>query len=169
MGIWRNQDGLYIKFGTDEGVVGAGGSYAEPGEGQDLILDVTINLATLNTATNTILSDNVRVPKGYLVKRVQLVTTVAATSGGAATLDFGVVRNDRTTEEDYNGFAAAVALASINASGKVVEMPVGGAGAGALVGTTLAATAAGGLLTAKANTAVFTAGQVRARVFLFKA
>lgn len=169
MGTWKNADGLYIKFGTDEGVVGTGGQYAHPDEGADHIVDIEIDLTKLTTSGQAILDDNVRFPKGYRVKRVQLVTTVAATSSGAATLDFGLIRADRSTEHDYDGFAAAIALSAINAVGKTVELGVGSTGAGALVGTELAATAAGAYPVAKAGTATFTAGKVRARVYLFKA
>ena len=166
---WKNADGLYIKFGTEEGQLGAGGAYAYPEEGQDHVVDVEIDLTKLSTSTQTILDDNVRIPKGYVVKKVQLYVTAAATSGGSATLDVGLVRADRTTEQDHDGLAAAVALTAVNAAGKQVDLGVGSTGAGALVGTTLPAAAASSYLVAKAGTAVFTGGKVRVRVSLFKA
>jgi len=163
MGTWNNNDGLYIRFGTDEGKTGRSGEFGSPLFGTR-VEEAIINLTDLNTSTNTVLDDNVRVPKNHRIEKVEIYVDVAATSGGSATLDIGLIKPDRTTEEDYDGIVAALALASLNAKGKVVRIDLGSAGAGALLSTELAP--AGTLLTAKADTAVFTAGKIRVRIYL---
>lgn len=165
MGTWMNNDGLYIKYGTDEGVIGKGGALAEGSAGQHVI-DVNITLSTLTT-TAAIVEDNVIVPKGYVITRVQLITTTAATSGGSATLDVGLMRLDRSTNIDDDGLIVAAALSTFNSVGETLDLVFGSTGAGALVGTVTDATYPS-YITASYNTAAFTAGVVKVRVFLQK-
>lgn len=169
MGSWLNNDGLYIEFGPDEVVVVDGGEYKAYGALHEVEID--IDLTDLATATESILSDTITIPNGARIERVRFSVETGATSGGSATLDFGLIDQDRTTELDYNGFVAALAVADISDTGAVIEfvsgtdsVPDGHAGVGALVGTTLSNT---GLLTAGANTAVFTAGVIKARIYWY--
>jgi hypothetical protein len=172
MGSWLNSDGLYVEYGPDEVTVVDGGEYNVLGSLHEV--EIEINLAGLATATESILSDTIQIPSGARIERVDLIVETAATSGGSATLDFGLIRLDRTTELDYNGFVAGIALAAMSDAGARISfvpgnaagdsVPPGPATGGALLGTTLSNT---GLLTAGANTAVFTAGRLKARVYWY--
>lgn len=166
MGTWLNSDGLYIKYGTDEGTVGVGGQFMAPKDGTDLVIEADLTLTSLVTSGYTIQSDHIRFPQDFRVKAVELYVETAATSGGAATLDIGLIRADRSTEHDNNGLVAALALTSIDAAGELVTLNVGSTGAGALIGTTLASTAKGAYLVAKVGTSVYTAGALKVRVVL---
>lgn len=165
MGKWLNQDGLYIKLGADEAasqdpLVQPAGDYNTGGNPLS-VSEVVIDLKDLSTSTQLVLNDVLNFPKNAFVEEVEVEVQVGATSGGSATLDVGLIRTDRTTELDYDGFVAAAAAATIDTAGKRLNLIKGSTGAGALIGT---ATANPGLFVAKAGTAVFTAGQVRVRV-----
>jgi hypothetical protein len=159
MGIWLNNDGLLLKFGVDEGTTTIAGEV--PTAGIHRQMEVRIDLTKLSTAAQLILSDTVFAAKNARVEEVEVEVETGATSGGAATLDFGVIRNDRVTELDFDGFVAAAALTTIDAAGKRLNLIRGSTGAGALIGTTLANP---GYLVAKAGTAVFTAGVLKVRL-----
>lgn len=170
MGSWLNSDGLYIEFGPDEVTVVDGGEYKAFGALHEV--EIEIALASLATATETILSDTITIPNGARIEKVVLVVETAATdAGGTATLDIGLIDQDRTTELDYNGFVAALALAEMSDAGAVITFvngsdstPAGESGDGALVGTTLSNT---GLITAGANTEVFTGGRLKCRIYWY--
>lgn len=156
---WNNNDGLYLKYGVDKTTAETAGDYKTFGPLREV--EVKIDLTTLTTSGQTILSDTVYFPK-MRVEEVTLEVQTAATSGGSATLDVGLVSSsDRSTEIDFDGFIAAQALAGINTAGKKITYINGTTSAGALIGTTLASV---GHLVAKAGTAVFTAGVVYVRV-----
>jgi hypothetical protein len=160
MGIpWMNPDGLFQKFGVDEAAISQAGEV--PAAGIHRLTEVRIDLTKLATATQLILADTVFAAKNARIEEVEVEVETGATSGGAATLDVGAVRNDRTTELDFDGFVAAAAVATIDTAGKRLNLIRGSTGAGALIGTTLANP---GYLVAKAGTAVFTAGVLKVRV-----
>lgn len=159
MGTWMNSDGLYIKLGTDEATTAKGGEYSTLGPKR--IDEVKITLTDLNTSTQVILLDYAAVPKNARIEEVEVEVETAATSGGSATLDVGLIRYDRTTELDYDGFVAAAAVATLNTAGKRLNLINGSTAAGALIGTTLANA---GYFVAKAGTAVFTAGVLKVRI-----
>lgn len=158
---WDNADGLRVYFpGTGTGVT-RGGEVNEAGRHwTEAVIDLTA-LPTVASGNQQIIAENVTIPSGALIEEVHVVTSKAATSGGAATLDIGLVDQDRSTEIDFNGLVAAAAKTTIDAVGETTVYRVGSAGAGALVGTRLTNT---GLLTANAGTADFTAGKVIVRV-----
>lgn len=160
---WINSDGLKVLFGTDRARASRGGEFAIDGEGQHCV-EVTIALTSLPTVAsgNTIIvADNVTIPNGALIEEVQIVNTKAATSGGSATLDVGLVDQDFSTEIDFDGLVAAAALATFNSIGEKSVLRVGSTGAGALMGTKITNT---GYIVAKAGTADFTAGVVKVRI-----
>jgi hypothetical protein len=159
MGSWFNNDGLLLKFGVDEGAATVAGEV--PTAGIHRQVEVRIDLTKLSTATQLILADTTFAAKNARIEEVEVEVESGATSGGAATLDFGIVRNDRTTELDFDGFVAAAALTTIDTAGKRLTLIRGSTGAGALIGTTLANP---GYFVAKAGTAVFTGGVLKARV-----
>lgn len=166
MPIWSNQDGLTIKTGRDEAVSGTTGQYGETFSGNH-VLETNLVLTTLNTATQTIVSDVIRFPKNFRLERVETYVETAATSGGASTLDFGFINPDRLTEFDYDGLIAGGTLASLNTSGKRTNYDVGSTGSGVLVGQ-LAPNIPGCYLVAKAGGAVFTGGVIKIRTIFHK-
>jgi hypothetical protein len=162
MGTWTNSDGLRILFGVDEAVTGSAGEYRT--DDRDRVVEVAFNLAPLGTAA-AIQDQFVTIPAGVRIARVELINETAATSGGSATLNVGLQRLDRTTELDYDGFIAAGALATLDAAGETVTYTEGTTAHGALIGTTLAFP---GYITADYDTAAFTAGRVRVRIYYYK-
>lgn len=164
---WFNSDGLYIKYGQEEGVVGTAGEFEDTLAGVRVI-EAVIDLTTLNTSSLLIVDDNVRFPKNHFLERAELYVDVAATSGGAATLDVGFVSTvDRSTAVAAAGAASAVALTAINAIGKVVRLQLGDTGAGTSAGLVVSTTTVSHIA-AKAGTAVFTAGKLRVRLYFRK-
>ena len=160
MGTWNNDDGLYIKFGTDEATAGIGGHVSTADDYQ--MVSVEVDLTTL-AATAGILDDNVWVPANARIDKVEVIVETAADSAGdAAVLNVGLIRKDRSTEIDYDGLVAAMVQGNIDAAGETQEVVIGHTYVGADVGTT---TANAGYITADYDTAAFTAGVVLIRVF----
>lgn len=165
---WYNNDGLYIKIGAEEGVAAKGGTYRTVAPLQ--ITEVKLDLTADATSTSAIVGSTggqagVFIPDGVFIEAVEVVAEVAATSGGSATLDIGLVRRDRTTAVDIDGLVAAMALTAIDATGERSYLTKGATGAGALVGSTLTN---GGYIVANRNVANFTAGKITIRVFWYK-
>lgn len=165
MGKWLNADGLYVKLGTDEGARTTGGMHRSPANGGDTVFEFEVLLTDLNTSTPTIVADNVVLPKNSQIISCEIINEVAATSGGSATLDVGLIRLDRSTEIDYNGIVAAAALSTFNSVGETNTIKFGSTGAGALMGALSDGTYPG-LFVCQAGTAVFTAGRVTIRVVI---
>jgi hypothetical protein len=159
MGIWYNNDGLRIKLGVDEARVTRGGEYASYGDFREY--EVVIGPLTALGTSEAIQAHGVLIPAGFFIESVDVIANVAATSGGSATLDVGLIRQNTTTAYDDDGLVAALALASINVAGERTVLTAGVTSAGALIGTALANT---GLITASYNTAAFTAGEVTVRI-----
>lgn len=167
MGTWMNSDGLYIKYGTSEGV-----STHKAGEFEDsvagmTILELTMDLSLL-TQTETILNDAVFIPANAFIAWVETVAIVGAATGTA--IDVGLIARDRSTEIDYNGLLAAAPTANMNTAGETsryqvaVTIPTGLTGTGALVGTEVT-TAGGGYVSASMTDATsFTAGTIKLRI-----
>lgn len=155
--------GLYVKYGTERATVNTAGEYKTYGSRHEA--EVVITLTGLGTAS-AILSDTALIPKGARLEEVQIVNQTAATSGGSAVLNIGLIRTDRTTAYDADGLVAALALTAYDTAGEKVIINVGSTGAGALLGTTLANS---GLLVADYDTAAFTAGVLKVRVIYYVA
>lgn len=160
MPAWLNNDSLYIKYGTAEATAGVAG---EVGESNLRETEYVLDLTLLNTSTPVILDDNVNIGK-VRIEQVVVEVEVAATSGGAATLSVGLMRNDRTTVVSNTALVNAAALATLDTAGKKLTLITGATAAGGLIGTTLANA---DLVTALAGTAVFTAGKLRVRIFWY--
>lgn len=162
MGTWKNSDGLYIKFGTDQGV-----SAHDAGEyttyGPERTVEVVCDL-TLLTATETILNDVVVIPAGSFITKVETIAIVGAATGTA--IDVGLIKSsDRSTEINYDGLLAASPTANMNSAGERAVFkigatePTGLTGTGALIGT---ATAYAGMISAsRTDATAFTAGTIR--------
>lgn len=158
---WTNSDGLIVKFGTEEATVGTAGQYRTNGPLR--MVELTCTLTGLGTAA-AVQDQHCVIPSGSRIDKVEVVAETAATSGGSAALNVGLIRLDRSTELDYDGFVAAMPKTAIDAAGEYNTLTPGSTSAGALIGTTLAYA---GVLTADYDTAAFTAGKVKVRVFYY--
>lgn len=162
--IYDNADGLRIFEPGSATTLSRGGEYNYLG---GRVTEVYLELAALEAfgdADDTIVEENVYIPAGAFIEKIEVFVTKEPT-GANANLDLGLVRTDRSTELDFNGFlAAADAFHAGTDLGTSTTYTVGTTEVGALVGTVLAYT---GLITARADTADFTAGQLRIRVFWF--
>lgn len=161
---WLNDDGLYLKFGVEKTTANTAGEYRTNGALREIEIK-GLDLTTLATATEAIISDVLFFPKDCIVEEVTIWTRTAATSGGAATLDLGLIQTDRTTAIDDDGFLDAVVLADMNADGERVTKvgPPAAGGIGAFADKDTIPTLPG-YITAGAGTAVFTAGIVDIRI-----
>ncbi len=162
MGTWFNGDNLYKKFGTTKATPANGGEYVTTGELREYVFQITL---TDLTTTAAIVNDVNFFPTGVRIQEIEIETVTAATSSGSATLNIGLQRVDRSTEIDYDGFVAALALTAFDAAGETQTIRVGSTGAGALLGT---ATSQVGYVTADYDTAAFTAGVIRVRIKYFQ-
>jgi|CXWL01.1.fsa_nt_gi hypothetical protein len=162
---WLNVDGLLVKFAQEEGAKAKGGTYSTLGALQ--CTEIKVDLTDL-TSTAAIVgatgSAGVLLPGGIRIEEIEVVAETAATSGGAATLDIGLIDTDHTTLIDDDGFVVALALTAIDAAGEKNVLRVGSTGAGALVGTT---TSSPGYLVASFNAAAYTAGKVVIRIYYY--
>ena len=159
---WFNSDGLLVKFGPAEALPGSAGGFSDT-VGNLHIVELRLAALTNLTAVDTIVEENVFLPKNIRIEKVEIVADVAATSGGAATLSVGTVRSDRVTAVAANGLLNAVALADINTQGNIKTYSVGIAGVGSLVGTVTGANPT--YITARWTAAAYTAGAVTVRIF----
>ena len=159
---WINSDGLLVKFGTEVGETGKGGSPSTLA-GNLNVVQFEIDGTDIGS-TAAIVDDHLIIPEGAVMHKVEVIAETAFTSAGAATLDVGLVRQDRTTELDYNGLVAALALTSIDAEGDVVTLTQGVTGHGALVGTALANS---GIPTINYNAAAYTAGKAVVKIWFY--
>lgn len=157
---WLNEDGLYVKFGTDEATPGIGGETNISGDLREMAFDV--DLAALTTSA-VIQGDNIWLPKNARIDSV-VVEVVTAAEGATADLNVGLMKTDRTTAYEADGLVKAADVATIDAAGKKLTLIVGATAAGDSIGTTLTENA---LITADYDTAAFTAGLVRVRVYYF--
>lgn len=165
---WMNSDGLYVKFGTGEGVSthSAGEYLTHAGDGAQVV-EVTINAASL-TQTETILNDAVFIPANAHILWVETVAVVALATGTA--IDVGLIARDRSTEIDYDGLLAAFPTAEgaqVGETRRYYEthtVPASMTGTGALIGQEVT-TAGGGYLSASmTDGTAFTAGKLKVRV-----
>jgi len=159
---YLDNTGLYRKYGTEKTTGTIGGEYRTNGLLREI--EFTVTLSTL-TETETPLSDVVFFPK-MRVQEVEVITTTAAATGTA--IDVGLIKTDRATEIDYDGFLAAFPTAAMDLAGErtiftaASTVPASATGTGALIGAT---TAFVGYVTASRTTATaFTAGVVRIKV-----
>lgn len=159
---YLDNSGLYIKIGAETTTPKVAGEPKTFGELREI--DCVINLAALTT-TLSIIDDTNPMPTGMRIQEVEVMVDTAATSGGAATLDIGLIRTDRTTVTDATAFVAAMPLATITPAGKKIVLNVGSTNVGTSVGTT---TSTVNHIAARANTAVFTAGVVRVRIRYYR-
>lgn len=172
---WMNNDGLFVKFGTEEQAVVRGG--LTRGANGSYVYEATINYTDSLSATASILgsasgtetgSFGVMIPKGLRVEAVEVIAESAFTSSGtigSASLVIGLIREDRSTAYTANGFTTSAFVGSVfDAAGEKTTVGIGTTGAGAFIGTTLAND--GLLVVANAGHAShpFTAGKAKVRI-----
>lgn len=161
MGTWFTPDGDLRKYGPESAEPGLGGEYLTNKNVREI--EFKVDLTTL-TEAETILSDTVVMPAGFMIQEVETVTNVAAATGVA--IDMGLIRTDRATPIDADGLLAAVTTATMNSGGEKVTYVENSAGGGDLIGTITAFPA---YFTMSRTTATaFTAGQVLFKVRYYK-
>ena len=161
-GTTGNADGLYIEYGTTKATTENVGEYKTYGDMREV--NVRIPDLTLIGSGATVLARTLKFPAGVRIARVDVIADTAAT-GTNAVLNIGLIKDDLSTELDYNGLVAAIPVTSIDAAGETTSLTAGATYAGALLGTTL--TDVGGYLTADYDTAAFTAGALNVRIFYY--
>lgn len=176
MGTWTNSDGLYIRYGLDEGEAAVGGQYKKDGSLQEV--EVVLPYTDFDSATPSLPhstdSFGTMLPKGARIEEIETVVETAFTSSGtigSSTFSVGLKKaSDRSTELDHDGLTTASATGTalgLATVGTKTTVKVGSTGAGALLGTTLSEN---GVLVF-ANTAhashPHTAGKVRVRIRYF--
>jgi hypothetical protein len=138
---WMNGDGLFVKFGREEGVPAPGGEFAIPDRGRHVI-EFTIDYTQVLSATTAILdatggagSFGVLIPQGFIPELLDITALVAFTSSGtigSSTLVIGTKKaSDRSTELDHDGLTTASFVASVldaTAENTLVKVGVTGAG-----------------------------------------
>jgi hypothetical protein len=145
---------LYREYGVTRATAAVGGEVVMTGDTHEIVFDLDL---TDLTESESVVIDTVFIPSGVRIKEIEVFTETAAATGVA--IDLGMIRRDRSTELDYNGFLAAFATASMNADGERTILTLGSSTVGALVGTTLAND---GLITCSRTTATaFTAGALK--------
>ena len=157
---WFNSDGLYVKFGANEATAGVAGEYNTLGARRCIEIRIA-DLTTIPDTTQTILDQNVWMPDNARIEEIEVINTTAATGSGA-TLDLGLIRFDQSTELDYDGLLANAPLTDWDTLGETKSYSVGVTGAGALMGTVITQP---GYFVATYDTAAFTAGALRIRVW----
>jgi hypothetical protein len=162
MGTWFDTDNLFRKFGVTKAVPNKAGEFKTYGPLREI--EVVIDLTAL-TSTSVIQSDQVFLPSGVRIEEVEVLVETAATSGGAPTLDVGMIQTDRTTVTSNTTFVSALALASIDAAGEKNVLRINSTSVGTGVGTS---TSQVNYIAARANTATYTAGKVLVRIRYMK-
>lgn len=159
MGLWTNSDGLRVKLGNTEAEVGRGGELNVNSSFHEW--EFTVDLTDAGSASALVPdTDNIVFPVGFVLKEVEVTNLVAATSGGSATLNLGLVRaSDYSTAYDADGFLAVAPLADYNAAGEVKLYQVGVTGIGALAGVATATYPT--VLVWDYDTAAYTAGRLK--------
>lgn len=154
---YTDRSNLYRLYGPDKATPTKVGEYCTTGSLREI--RARIDLTTLGTA-RSIIGDVTLVPK-MRIEEIEIVVLTAATSSGSGTLNIGVVREDRTTTYDDDGFVAALALTALDAAGEKTVIRVGSTSAGALLGTTLANP---GLLCADYDTGAYQTGVIEVSI-----
>lgn len=157
---WTNKDGLVVGFGThteDNDVPAVTGGTKKRIEVEYDLADLADTFAAANRKPQ-----EVRIPRGSYITRAVVQTLVAATSGGAATLDIGLWGvND--VVDDADGIVADISIAEMTSIGEThvcdgaLILATNGVGVGATSNSDV-------VLAPSYETAVFTAGRVRLTV-----
>lgn len=160
---WKNADGLIVYFGTDEGKATTVGEYRTLGRRRQY--EVDIDLTTLPTQASgnvQVLDTSWHLPAGCFIESLEIFTT-KETAGTNANLNIGLVKTDLTVYDDDGILAAGDDFNGGTDLGTTYTYVKGTTDAGALVGTKLAYN---GYLCAQPDTADFTAGVIKVRIYV---
>lgn len=155
--------GLYQEWGLEQTTTQKGGEYRTNGKEREI--ELRIDLTTL-TESETILDNNIFMPKGFKITEIEILVETAAATGVA--IDLGFVKTDRSTEIDYDGLLAAFVTATMTVGNKVV-LRKGGTQAGVLVGNGVASSDVGYFTCSRTTSTAFTAGVIKVTVRYEKA
>lgn len=144
---WMNNDGLYVRYGVNEAEPAIGG-LKKLYDGKHEV-EFELSFSDFNSATAILPrstdSFGLVFPKGARIEELEMIVQTPFTSSGtvgSATFVFGLKKaSDRSTELDHDGFTTSSytgTTGSVTAAGHKTFVRVGGTGAGALIGTTLA-------------------------------
>jgi hypothetical protein len=168
MGQYVDNTGLLRKLGQDEATVGKGGHYRKDGPAAMIEFDLGLFSALPDDATTVvngtaqgIVDKHTMIPEAVLIEKVELITTVGATSAGSARLDVGVVDIDFVGNDDDDALIAAELYESMGTVGNIVTYTQGSTRHGDLVGTI---TTKPLYVTASYDTAVFATGRAKLRI-----
>lgn len=163
---WFNGDNLSVYFPNAMDTPTRGGELSILGGHVAEVYCTLADLPVLSSDANgLLLADNVRIPAGAFIEKVEVFVTKEPTeaSGTDANFNLGIVNATTMAITDADGLlAAADAFHAGTDLGKTTEYVVGTTEAGALIGTQLAATS---LLCAAYDTDPWTGGVIRIRVF----
>lgn len=159
---WMNDDGLYIKFGTDKADAVNGGEYNVLG-GEHWV-EFDLDLTTLGSSA-AIINDVVFLPKNVRVERVEVIV-LTATAGTSSNLNLGLMKFDRTTAIDADGLLAAADAFHTSAAGVTTVYYTDTTEAGVLIGDDSGNDP--GYFCAFYDTGAYTDGLLKIRVFWTK-
>jgi hypothetical protein len=157
---YRNNDGLNVWYGPSEGIAGNSGEVAGTWE-QNHVIETVVHLPNL-ASTAAFLDEHVSLPRGAFIEQVEIVVLTGAT-GSTATLNFGLEKDDDSTNVSDTALVSALAVTSLATAGDKIVLNVGSTGAGSSIGGTTP-TDLVTQVTGKYGTAAFTAGDVLLRI-----
>ena len=165
---WTNNDGLVVGFGTHSVDNDVAAVTANPDGSKTMKMEITLADLVDTFAATTVKPQQARIRRGSIIKSAHIQTLVAATSGGAATLDIGTwALADTQVVDDADGLVADVSIAEMTTIGEVHILD------GALINAS-GVTAVGAVgdadcvIAPSYETAVFTAGKVELVVTYFE-
>lgn len=147
---WTNSDGLFVKFGKEEGDEARGGEINNIG---DHVVEFTIDYRDALSATEAILgtstinggpgTEGVVIPKGARIVSLETIVKTPFTSSGtigSSTLLIGTFTRSTRVVLDADDFTTTAFVGSLfDAAGERQFVVPGATGAGDVYGTTLAA------------------------------
>lgn len=170
MGTWLNDDGLFIRYGSEEAANARGGEISMPNQH---VVEFDIDYTDALSATAAILgradgSYGVKVSEGARIEEVEIVVLTAFTSSGtigSATLEIGLKKVSDETDLDADAFTTTSFVgSSLDAVGEKTVIRVGSTGAGSALGTTLSESGLVAVRNSAHASHPFTAGKARVRV-----
>lgn len=159
MGSWLNNDGLKLYYGTDKTTPNPLGEYRYDGPVRLVEIKFSYTDLPAVASNSVIIADNLTLPIGAIVERVEIFSSVDFDSAGdAMTLNVGWVDTDRTSNADVDAFVVAATQTELITGGTNVAGWVGAEVGGAALTTAK-------LLTWEVDTAAATAGEGAIRLY----
>jgi len=176
---WLNTDGLFVRFGKEEGAVARGGEVSDAVRHEvEWVVDWTDALSVTNSilgSVGTVTSGitgtyGVVIPKAARIERLETIVITPFTSSGTigtSTLLMGLIKtSDLVTELDFDGFTTTAFVGSLfDGAGETQALIPGATGAGALIGTTLAESGVVSLSNSQHAAHPFTAGKLKVKLW----